>query len=251
MRIVIVEDEPVSREALRLRLLREPGVNVVGEAGNGVEAVRLIVEELPDAVFLDIDIPAPDGFAVLREVAPLHLPAVVFVTAHDHFALQAFDVHALDYLLKPIDQERVRRAVERVRRAVGADADQAHDRLGRFLDATTPQTQRQPPATAGRLVARVGDRYRLVELSDVQWIESVGNYVRIHGGRHVHIVRATLRALEESLRANGFVRIHRRYLVRATAVVELRPATHGDYDVLLADGTNLRLSRTYRRNLLP
>ena len=232
LRVLVVEDEPVAREALVQRLAREPNVQVVGSAADGPAAIAAILAHAPDVVFLDIEIPPPNGFEVLETVAPLHLPAVVFVTAFDQFAVQAFDVHALDYLLKPVDQERVQRALARARHAVQEGAEAAHRRLGEFLDGGSRTRQ--------RLVARLGDSYHVVRVDDVDWLEAEGNYVRLHTAGGTHLMRSTLRDLEGMLDPKRFVRIHRGTVVNIERVASIRPVSHGDCDVILRSGRSLR-----------
>jgi two-component system, LytTR family, response regulator len=245
IRVLIVDDEPPARSKLRRFLAGEPEVEVVGEAESGADAVAAIEALRPDLVFLDVQMPGLDGFGVLAELAGEALPGVVFVTAFDEYALRAFEVNAVDYVLKPFDAERFRsalaRAKERLRQAGAAELD-------RRLRAVLAQV-RPPPEYLERLLVRSGERAFFLELSEVSWIAAEQNYVRLHAAGTSHLVRGTLAALEERLDPRRFLRIHRSTIVNAAHVRELRPWSHGDYRVVLRDGTELTLSRRYRDRL--
>lgn len=244
MRVLIVDDEPLAREGLRLRLAREPDVQVVGEAGNGDTAVALAAEHLPDLLFLDVRMPGDDGFVTLARLSEVHLPLVVFVTAFDAHAVQAFEVHALDYLLKPVDDARLAEALRRARtELVQAGGSTSPERVAALLGS--------PAAPAGaltRFVVRERGRFRLVPVADVRWIESASNYLELHGTHGTHLVRMTL--AEAELRLPGFTRVHRTLLVRTDSVRSVVPNEHGDFRVLLDDGQELPMSRRYRERLL-
>lgn len=275
MRVAIVDDEPLARDGLRLWLATEPDVEIVGEACDGHEAVRTISETRPDLVFLDVQMPGLGGFQVLDAVASEHLPLVVFVTAYDAHALRAFEVHALDYLLKPIAETRFREALRRARAAlVGADEADARDRLAGALDAlapartdgparSAPATHAAPPTPATlpiadpaaapirRLAVRDGDRYVILRAEEVDWIGSAANYAELHARGATFLLRISLASLEARLDPNAFARIHRSTIVNVDRIKEIVPEWHGDFDVVLRDGTRLRLSRTFRDRLLP
>jgi two-component system LytT family response regulator len=246
IRVALVDDEPVAREGLRLWLADEPDTTVVGEAGDANGAIALVLRERPDLLFLDVQMPGGDGFDVLEAVAGEHLPEIVFVTAHERHALQAFDVSALDFLLKPVREERFRAALERARREFSrGGAREGPARLSRLLDHL------HRPAEAGaprleRFAVRTRDRFVIVRASEVLWIGAAGNYAELHAGGATHLVRATLSELEAGLDPAQFARIHRGTLVRLDEVREVVPATHGDYDVVLRDGTVLKMSRRFR-----
>lgn len=232
IRALVVDDEPLAREGLVLRLKGESDVTIVGEAGDGRSAVEALRALAPDLVFLDVQMPDLDGFGVLREAALERLPEIIFVTAHERHALRAFEVNALDYLLKPVAEERLSEALTKARAAL---ADPG----------------RGAPRFARRLVAKDRDRYLLLPVEDIAFIAAAGNYAEIHatGGR-VALVRATLAELEQRLDPAEFARIHRSTLVRLARARELRPDAHGDFDLVLDDGTTLAVGRAYRGRLL-
>ena len=258
---LIVDDEPLARETVRLRLEREGDVRIVGEARDGPEAVETIRRLAPDLVVLDIQMPGLDGFEVLDRVRPHHLPTVIFVTAYDRFAIRAFEVHALDYLLKPFTAERLRQALEHVRRELARDSATAmREQMAALLDARAATAAAPvsaplatPPADgdyALRLTVRDGERFVVVRTDDVDWFEAAANYVRVHTSGKVFTVRGTMGALESRLDPCRFARVHRSTIVNIDRVREIRPEWHGDFDVVLTDGTTLRLSRSYRHTLL-
>jgi two-component system LytT family response regulator len=242
IRVLIVEDEPLPRERLRTLLAEEPEATLVGECANGLEAVAAISEHQPDLVFLDVQMPGLDGFGVIEAVGAERMPATVFVTAYDQHALRAFDVQALDYVLKPFNRQRIqaafRRARDHLEQARTADTSR---RLLALLEDVRGGSR--PP---GRLAVKSGGRVVLLRTDEVGWIEAAGNYVRLHVGPEDHLLRETLSSLEARLTAHGFVRIHRSILVNVEHIQALEPAFHGDYVVTLRDGRELPLSRGYR-----
>lgn len=253
---LIVDDEPLARDAIRMRLQREPDIEIVGEASNGFDAVKLIETAKPDIVFLDVKMPELDGFELIDRVSGVHLPIVVFVTAHDRFAIRAFETHALDYLLKPFTVERFASALNRARLAVAkAGDDQTHQRLIALLDRERPASRPRGRSTTGdnpylvRLAVRRNQRITLVRVDDVEWIESSANYARLHVRHDSHMVRMTMSELEQRLDPGRFARIHRSTIVRIDCVKEIVPELHGDFTLTLNDGTTLRLSRNYRARL--
>lgn len=252
IRIAIVDDEPMAREGLKLWLANEADVAVIGEAGTPREAIALVLRERPDLVFLDVQMPEADGFDVLEAISREHVPEVIFVTAHERHALRAFEVAALDFLLKPVREERFRTALARARAEVArGDQREGPARISALLDQV-----RGTPATGGsrrleRFAVRNRDRFVIVSAADVIWIGAAGNYAELHVLGATHLVRITMGELEAGLDATRFARIHRATIVRVDAVREVIPATHGDYDVVLTDGTALKMSRRYRGRLLP
>jgi two-component system LytT family response regulator len=251
MRVAIVDDEPVAREGLRLWLEGVPDVTIVGEAGNPSEAIALVLREKPDLLFLDVQMPEADGFAVLEAVGREHLPEVIFVTAHERHALKAFEVAALDFLLKPVHEERFRAALERARDELARGDSRANpERLTALLDHVRGGRGADGVRRIERFAVRTRDRFIIVPAAEVLWIGAAGNYAELHLPRASHLVRATMADLEAGLDPTRFARIHRGTLVRVDAVREVIPATHGDYDVVLSDGTTLKLSRRYRARLL-
>ena len=245
IRTLLVDDEPLARQRLRALLTTDPDLDLIGECSDGRQAVAAVQQLRPDLMFLDVEMPALDGFGVLRALADGVLPVVVFVTAHDRYALKAFEVHALDYLLKPFDKGRfaasLQRAKAQVRLGKSAGMEQ---RLLALLDAVPPH--RSLPE---RLVVKSSGRVSFVRVEDLDWIEAAGNYVRLHLGKDDHLLRESLGGLEAKLDPRRFVRIHRSTIVNIDRIRELAPTFHGDYQVVLKDGTELTLSRSCRDKL--
>jgi two-component system, LytTR family, response regulator len=245
IRAIIVDDEPLAREGVRLHLQAAPDVDVVGEAGSGEEAIALIEETRPDLMFLDVQMPGLDGFGVLEAIGPGLMPVTVFATAYDEFALRAFDAHAIDYILKPYDAERFGKALDRARMHIaGRQRAQIDQRLGSLLDELRTRGQ-----YTERLVVRSGGRIVILRVADIDWVEAASNYVRLHAGDREYLLRETMTALEGKLDPAEFVRIHRSTIVRIDRIRELEPLFQGDYVVILEDGTRLTSSRGYRERL--
>ena len=246
VRVLIVDDEELARQRLQRLLASEEDVEIIGEAADGVQAVDSIRRLMPDLVFLDVQMPEVDGFAVLERLRPRPAPAIIFVTAHDDYALRAFDVHAVDYLRKPFDAARFQEAFSRARqRLAGSGAeDQA-----RKIDALLAQVESQPPRSRERLMVRTDGRLYFVRIDDIDWIEAAGNYVKLHVGRETHLMRETMMGIEKMLDPTRFLRIHRSAIVNLDRVREMQPWFSGEYTVILRDGTQLRLSRVYRERL--
>jgi two-component system, LytTR family, response regulator len=242
LRVLVVDDEAPARRKV-LRLLRdEPGVEIAGEADGGEVALAAIRKESPDLVFLDVQMPGMDGFKVLQSVtaAKIQMPRVIFVTAHDKFALRAFEVHAFDYLLKPVGEERFHEALRRAR----AQHENSEDGFAVRLRTMVEQVEREK-SLPDRLPVQEDSRVVLVPVKEIAWVEADKNYVLLHCGKKTHTLRSTLEALQESLDPKSFVRINRGTLVRWDAVRELQPWFHGEYKVVLHDNTELRWSRRY------
>jgi two-component system LytT family response regulator len=258
IRTLIVDDEPAAREGIRVLLREDPEIEIVGECPDGDSAARAIRDDPPDLVLLDVQMPGRDGFELLREIGPERLPAVVFVTAYDQYALRAFEVHAVDYLLKPFDDERFRQAVSRAKQQIrqGRIGD-LRERLLALLHAAPGATvpgQPAPPAagTGGylrRLAIRSAGRVTILGVKDIDWIEAEGDYVRVHVGKVWHLLRETMKRLEAQVDPERFVRIHRSTIVNVERIRELQPYSRGEYVVLLHDGTSLKLSRRYKDHL--
>lgn len=245
MRVLIVDDEPIARRGIRRQLQSEADVEVIGECGDGAAAIDAITELAPDLVFLDIQMPEVGGFEVVDAIGVARMPAVVFVTAYDEHALRAFDVHAVDYVLKPIDRHRFRTAVERARRRLA----HAPGQLDRRIAAALEELGRPAHDYAKRLAIKGDGRVILVNVDEVDRLEAAGNYVEVHsGGRH-HLVRETMARLEARLDPARFVRISRSSIVNAIRVRELQPMFNGDFVVVLRDGTKVAGSRRYRAAL--
>jgi two-component system, LytTR family, response regulator len=233
MRIVIVDDEPLGRLAVRQQLEGFPGADIVAECGDGASAVEAIVREAPDVLFLDVQMPGLSGFDVLERLGAEAVPAVVFVTAYDRFALRAFEAHAVDYLLKPIDPDRFREAYARA--AVAIEHEGRERATGR-LDALLARL-------AERLVVRENGRLHFVAVAAIEWVEAAGNYVKLHVGPEQHVMRQTVERLAARLGPERFVRIRRSALVNIAAIRALEPYGKGSYVVFLRDGTKLVSSR--------
>ena len=244
IRTLIVDDEPLARDGVRLHLEEHEDIDIIGEACSGEEAVNLIEGQNPDLVFLDVQMPGLDGFGVLDAISTSVMPAVVFVTAYDQFALRAFETHALDYLLKPFERERFNKALDRVRTQISRNGrgHSVDDRLRTLVASIANNKDRY----LERLVARTNGKILILRVSDVDWIEAAANYVRVHIGGKEYLVRETMTNLETRLDPEAFLRIHRSMIVRKDRIKELEPLFQGDYSIVLLDGTRLTSSRGYR-----
>lgn len=246
IRTLIVDDEPLARERLKRFLRDESDIELIGECGDGDSAVSDIRLRKPDLVFLDIQMPEKSGFDVIRSLGAKKLPIVIFVTAYDQYALQAFDVHALDYLLKPFNKERLRRAVSRVREQLAQkSATPVDERLLSLLEDLRPEKK-----YIERLVVKTSGRVFFLKVDEIDWIEAAGNYVKIHIGREAHMIRETMNGIENKLDPEQFMRIHRSTVVNIDKIKELHPMFSGDYAVILRNGAELSLSRNYRDRFL-
>jgi len=245
IRTLIVDDEPLARERLAGLLAAEPDIEIIGQCRDGEEAVRAIVEQTPDLVFLDIQMPQMNGFEVIEAVGGEKMPLVIFVTAHDQHALRAFQVKALDYLLKPFDRDRFRDALQRARKQVEREDT---GEIGRRLLALVKDLRRDQPRT-DRLVVKSGGRLFFLRADEIDWVEAAGNYVRLHVGNTSYLLRETMNAIEARLDPEKFFRIHRCRIVNMERIQELQPWLNGEYAVLLRTGTRVTLSRGYREKL--
>ena len=242
IRALIIDDVELARDAIRLRLAETRDFEVVGEAGTGAEADALIRSLIPDLIFLDVQLPDRDGFELLDCLNSPQMPQVIFVTAHDQYALRAFDTDAVHFLLKPIDDDRFQEALDRVRR----------EREGRHqLPSTRLVDWRpSPPAYWSRMVVKDGDRFILLKASEVIWVASAANYVKVHTSSRSFVVRMPLAEVETRLDPMNFARISRSTILNIDRVREIRPLWHGDFEVFLQEGIQLRMSRRYRDRLL-
>jgi two-component system LytT family response regulator len=252
IRALIVDDEPAARAAITTLLAEDPEIRIVGECADGRSALEAVEANAPDLLFLDVQLPEMDGFTMLRQLNGVDLPAVVFVTAYDQYALQAFEVHALDYVLKPFDDQRFREAVTRVKRQIrqgklGALSEQ----LLALLESGTGQRTSTPSDRQylKRLVIKSGGRVTLLGVKDIDWIEADGDYVKVHVGRAWHLLRETMKHLEAQIDPTRFVRIHRSTIVNIERIKELQPYFRGEYVLILQDGSSLKLSRGYKEHL--
>jgi len=242
LRALIVDDEAVARRRVRRLLQSEPDVEIVAECADGQTAITAITASRPNLVLLDVQMPELGGFEVVQRCPPSAMPAIIFVTAFDRYALRAFDVHAIDYLLKPFTPDRFRLALDRARaRILRRSPDVGLAALVEYL--------RSRPRYLSRVVVRSRGRSLLVPIEAIDWVEAADNYVTLHANGQEHMVRETLSALERQLDPARFVRIHRSTLVQVDRIAKLCPTTHGDVEVHLRDGTRLTLSRTWRERV--
>ena len=255
IRTLIVDDEPLARRNLRVLLEDDPQIEIVEECRNGREAVKAINSLSPDLIFLDIQMPEWDGFDVLARVDPERIHAIIFVTAFDQYALKAFEVHALDDLLKPFDDERFAYALRRAKSQIEArEINRVSKRLLTLLEERELHRQSGDDSMGEksyltRLMVKASGRVVLLKVGDIDFIEADGNYAKLHVGRKAHLLREKMHDLEGRLDPAQFVRIHRSVIVNLDRIKELHPHFNGDYIVILEDGRQLRLSRTRRENL--
>lgn len=242
---LIVDDEAPGRAVLRNYIAGHPELELVGEAENGADAVRLIGEFKPHLVFLDVQMPDLDGFGVIEEISPRHMPATIFVTAYDRYALRAFEAHAIDYLLKPFDKVRFERALQHACELI---ADQEHARREKQLLALLESTRTAHPEPA-RFAIRSGDRTTFISLDEIDWVEASANYVLIHAGNQAYQLRESIGRMAERLDPNRFVRVHRSVIVNLKKIRELQSCNSGEYMVVLKNGKELPCSRGYRAAL--
>ena len=252
IRTLIVDDEPLARRNLRVLLDKDPQIEILDECRNGREAVKAINTRAPDLIFLDIQMPEMDGFDVLAHTGPEHIQAIIFVTAFDQYALKAFDVHALDYLLKPFDDERFAHALKRAKSQIETrEINRLSKRLLALLEEreSARQDSIQQQSYLTRLMIKVSGRVVLLKVDEIDFIEADGNYAKLHVGRKAHLLREKMHDLEGRLDPAKFVRIHRSIIVNLDRIKEMQPHFNGDYIVVLEDGRQLRLSRSRRENL--
>ena len=246
IRTLIVDDEPLARAMLRSFLADDAQIEIIGECGDGYTAVEMIESAAPDLVFLDIQMPDLDGFGVLRALDPAAIPNIAFVTAYDQFALQAFDVHAIDYLLKPFDRERFQRTLDRAKQQIALQ--KREDVQASLLRILSEQSARLQPLK--RILVKSGDKSFFVRPEEISWIEAQGNYVALHVGAQSFLLRQTVSTLEKQLDPAKFQRIERSTIVNLDAIREMHPAGRGEYEIVLKDGIVLKLSHTYRESFL-
>lgn len=247
IRTLIVDDEPLGREGVRILLSRDPFFSVVAESANASEALEAINTHSPDLIFLDISMPGRNGFDLLKEIPVGRMPLVVFVTAHDQYAVPAFEVHALDYLLKPVGENRFAATLERIKSYVENQRQvEVSSRLVSLLDQLQLAADRK--AAGGyleRFAVRTGDSIAFVPASEVDWIAATDYYATLHCGKKSHLIRETIKVLESKLDPGKFIRIHRSTIVRIDRIKELKRQLDGGYEVILVDTTHLKLSRSY------
>ena len=238
---LVVDDEPLAREGLKLLLGRQPQVESVSEARNGREAIALIREKKLDLVLLDVQMPRIDGFAVVHTVGADRMPPVIFVTAHDQYAIRAFEIAAIDYLLKPVTEERFALAFRRAMgRLEGTPHEDATKQVLAMLDAIA-----NPPRQLERFAVRSGEHTLFVPVDEVDWIEAFQNYIRIHAGPAIHLLHVPMNTIESVLNPERFLRIHRSHIVNVGRIARLWPIAHGQYSIELRSGQRLQSGRTY------
>jgi two-component system, LytTR family, response regulator len=246
IRTLIVDDQLLEREVMCRRLKHEPDIEIIGTAVNGREAVDAIHGLKPDLVFLDVQMPELDGFGVVSHLDPARMPVIIFVTANEEFALKAFEVQALDYLIKPCGRDRLERALQRARNQIRhKEAGNIHQRISELLSGEVRTNARQP----ARLAVRSNGRILFLRLEEIEWIEAADNYVKLHVNGASHLLRETMASLECRLPADRFLRISRSAIVNVEQIMELQPMFHGEYAVILQNGTRLTLTRGYREKL--
>jgi two-component system LytT family response regulator len=247
IRTLVVDDDPLSRTRIRTFLEREDDIEVVGECVDGAEAIPVIRAERPDLVFLDVQMPGVDGFGVVEAIGAERMPVTVFASAYVEFALRAFEAYALDYLLKPFDEERFGRTLERARQATRSRRPAGDPRLEALVQLLQAPSRPEYPQL---LAVKSGDQYRFVEVGDIDWIEADGNYIRLHMGKQERLVHKSLQEMEEHLLDPAkFVRIHRSTIVNLSRIAAVEPLFHRELSVVLKDGTRLVCSRRYRPKL--
>ena len=250
LRALIVDDESLARDTIRLLAEEMPELEVVAESENGLQAIEHIQTHNPDLVFLDIQMPDKNGFEVLAEVGAANMPDVIFVTAYDQYALRAFEAHAIDYLLKPFDDNRFRTAVQRATALIRQrQANDLPNKLAALLGNETVAHFLPKPEYTTRLMVKNRDTIYFVEADDINSIEAAGDYVTLHADGKRHLIRETMTRMEQQLNPKHFIRIHRSTIVNLSYVAELKPYFHGDYIVYMKDGRELKLSRRYWRTL--
>ena len=245
IRTLIVDDESLARERLRNMLATDPAIQIIGECSNGQDAIEAIQALSPDLVFLDVEMPGIDGFGVLEALPAERIPTIIFVTAYDQYAVRAFEVFALDYLLKPFDQERFDKALGRARHQLSIERTDALNE--RILNALEEIKTR--PVHLERLVIKMNGHVFFIKAEEIDWLEAEGNYVRLHAGKESYLLRDTISALESQLDPKKFIRVHRSAIVNIDRITELQPWFHGEYRIILGEGVQLTLSRTYREKL--
>ena len=247
IRVLLSDDEALARGRLRGLLQAEPDLEIVGECPDGSSAIAAIEREKPDLVFLDVQMPEVDGFGVVEALQKSGiLPLTIFVTAYDRYAMRAFEVHALDYLLKPVNKDRLGEALGHVRKQLLHPSEATFQKRVLSMLATLDSREHSP----ARIIVKSDGEILCLKPNEIDWAESAGNYVCLHVGNVTHILRETITALENRLGARQFLRVHRSTLVNVDRIKTLKPSLYGDYSILLRDGTKLTLSRGFRESVL-
>ena len=244
--VLIVDDEPLARRGVALRLQPHQDLEVIGECSNGREALNCILEQKPKLVFLDIQMPLMNGIDVVRALDPDAQPFIIFLTAFDQYVMHAFEVHAIDYLLKPVDDARFNASLNHARRVLGAHSPAGYNQGLQKLLTQRPAPNQEP---LRELAIRVGRQVRFVSIEDIDWIEAQGDYAEIHVGARTHLIRESLNTLEDRLEPTSFLRIHRSAIVRVNRIAGVSSLPNRDCSLTLRNGTSLRVSRTYSDHL--
>jgi two-component system LytT family response regulator len=245
IRALIADDEALARKFIRRMLKDDHDVEIVGECGSGKETVAMIKKQKPDIVFLDVQMPEMDGFAVLESVGIEHLPEIIFATAYEQYAIRAFELHALDYLLKPFDQARFRDAIKHAKERLRS----GHENEGRTQISALLESIKNKPQYLDRLMIKASGRITFLSIDEINWIEADDKYVHLHAGKITPMIRQTLTAMETQLDPKTFRRVHRSTIVNVKRIKELQPLFSGEHSILLEDGTKLTLSRNYKDKL--
>lgn len=257
LRAIVVDDEKLARRGLALRLANMSQVEVIAECANGDEALQVIGTESPDLVFLDIQMPGMDGFDLVCELQADAMPLIIFVTAFDQYAIDAFRVHAVDYILKPIDEERLEEAVARAVERHAISSRENKERLlalvsGRNESSAAKElvdSRSNAPAWPERLTIKDGSEFQFIKIADIQWIDAAGDYMCVHAGGKTHIMRTTMKQLEASLDPSVFIRVHRSSIVNANSIATATTHLNGEYVLTLEGGAKLKVSRSYSERI--
>ena len=240
--VLVVDDEPLARQGIRRLLEADPEVEIIGECADGSEAIEAIRDKRPDIVCLDVQMPECDGFQVLEAIDEESMPIVIFITAYDQHAVRAFEVHALDYLLKPFEDERFSEALQRAKSQIAQEkTGETVQKIARMLTAV-----RGGEARHDRIMVKSAVHITFLRVKEIDWVEAQGDYVSLHCQGKKHLIREKISDMEEQLPPDGFTRIHRSTLVNVARIKEMQPLFHGDYTVVLLDGTRLTMSRSFR-----
>ena len=251
IKTIIADDEPLAREKIRNLLEQDPDIELIGECADGIETVTAIRNQQPDLVFLDVQMPELDGFGVLKALHDSNMPTLIFVTAYDQYALRAFEVHALDYLLKPFDRERFQKALQRAKEHIRKEkSGEVNEKLLTLLeDLKSEKSNNHERKYLDRLVIKAGGRVTFLKTEEIDWIEAAGNYIRLYIGKDSHLLRETMNNIQTKLDPEKFLRIHRSTILKIDRIKELQPWYHGEYFVTLENGKQLTSSRSYRHQL--
>ncbi len=251
-RVLIADDEPLAREGICIQLQQDAEVEIVVECVNGRDAVQAIRNERPDLVFLDVEMPLLDGFGVVETIGAEEMPVVIFVTAYDEYAIRAFDAHALDYVLKPVNNERLRKALARAKRQIEQQREHpVGQQLLSLLQELKIEREARQSDYSDRIIVRARERIQFLDTESIDWIESLDNYAKLHADGNCYTIRSTMSKLESRLNPTRFLRIRRSTIVNIGSIRELQPLFNGEYVIILNDGTRLQSSRRYHKNLNP